>query len=108
MQEIIKPTIGRKILYLPSPRELAHEMVQFTEAGKPPQPFDANIVYVWSDTCVNLLVTDHAGNVYRRSSVSVNAGGGVLPRAEWMDYQKGQAAKTEALQAELDKKAGAS
>ncbi len=124
MQDFIKPTLGRKIYYIPDVQTRddgtvhGHDncMVQYSTisenstSGKNsmlrPQPFDATIIYVWSDTCVNLRVTDHAGNDFTRTSVSVNAGDGVLPRAEWMDYQKGQAAKTEQLQAELEKKMG--
>jgi hypothetical protein len=65
----------------------------------------AIITNVHSDTCVNLTVFDANGCPFSRTSVHlVQAGGSVPaeePYCEWMPYQKGQAAKTEALEEQI-------
>jgi len=71
------------------------DMTQFVNPDKSTSPMDATIVFVWNDTCVNLLVVDHMGNTFKRQKISINCYSNVLPRAEWVDYQKGQAAKAE-------------
>lgn len=91
---MIKPTVGRNVHYYPA----AHDpMVRYSD-----QPCHANIAHVWSDTCVNLIVADHDGTPFSRTSVPINID---VPegyaRAEWMAYQQGQAAKTEATEAKL-------
>lgn len=51
----ITPTVGRIVHYYPP--------------GKwPPstQPLAAIIAHVWSDTCVNLMIFDANGNVYKQ------------------------------------------
>ena len=60
------------------------------------------MTHVWDDRCVNLTVFDSNGISHPRTSVSlaqdgdpVNRGGGYC---EWMPYQKGQAARAEALE----------
>lgn len=59
------------------------------------QPFDAGVVYVWSDVMVNLQVTDHAGKPHARTSVVLhqedNPQPPSLPYAQWMPYQVGLA-----------------
>lgn len=91
---MIAPTVGRVIWYYPSgtPR---------TE-----QPQAAFITYVHSDTMINVGGFDHNGKPFGDTSVLLvqgdsygNPGGGAW--ACWMPYQKGQAAKTEALEAKL-------
>ena len=89
---MIKPTIGRIVWYY--------------EADIHAQPRAAIICYVWSDTCVNLAVFSQNGFAESRTSVLLWQEGHGTPRpssyfAEWMPYQKGQAAKTEALEAKI-------
>lgn len=57
-------------------------------------PCDAGVVFVHSDDRVNLLVTDHAGNVHARTQVLFVHDDrenlrGHMAYAEWMPYQKG-------------------
>lgn len=98
---IIKPTVGRRVWFRPSAEFLASNptLTQFN----PEQPMDAGIVYVHHDHMVNLIVTDHIGRTIQVPSVPLLAGqyepaedGDVYCCCEWMPYQKGQAAKTEA------------
>jgi hypothetical protein len=94
----ITPTVGRVVYYYPSDSEVKNEnMFRYSE-----QPFDAHILYVWSDICVNLIVFDHAGYMHRRHSVAINIDDGRYPRAEWMPYQKGQAAKTDKAESDIE------
>ncbi len=89
---VIKPTIGRVVWYR------AHD-----EDHR--QPLDeqlcaALIAYVHDDTTVNLMVIGHDGVSFSKLDVPLAQGdekcvpGGCM----WMPYQKGQAAKTEALE----------
>jgi hypothetical protein len=63
------------------------------------QPFDAGVICVWGPNCVNLSVTDHAGNIHFRSSVFLRQEEDAVPSAagpgyaEWMPYQTAQAKK---------------
>lgn len=90
---MIKPTIGR--------------VVWFHPLNADPKITHAAIVcHVWSDTCVNLHVFDSNGGSYAETSVFLWQGEDAAPRpsskfAEWMPYQKGQAAKTEQLEKQL-------
>lgn len=62
------------------------------------------IAKVWSDTMVNLAVFRDNGNCSGFTSVSLWQGEGEPPAGiycEWMPYQKGQTAKTEALEAKV-------
>lgn len=88
----IVPTVGRVVHYFPSSLDVL-EGEAMTIHG--PAPCTALIVYVWSETCVNLTVFDHAGNPHPRTSVAINVQG-ASPHAEWMAYQVGQAKKHEA------------
>lgn len=92
---MIKPTIGRVVWFHPA-GSTAQE-----------QPNAAIISYVWSDTMVNLAVFDANGVASNSTSVTLYQGDGERPTsyyAEWMPYQQGQAAKTEALEAKLAEK----
>lgn len=65
------------------------------------QPLAAIVTHVWSDTCVNLAVFDSNGVSQGRTSVTLEHGAPSLNASrycEWMPFQKGQAAKTEALE----------
>ncbi len=89
---MIPPTIGRKVWYRPSQEDLgASGMTQHN----PDQAFDATVVYVWNDNCVNLSILDHAGEDWRRTCVAINNTEGASAWAEWMPYQIGQAKKHE-------------
>lgn len=85
----ISPTIGRKVWFHPGKADRGMETITKTE------PMDASVVYVWSDTLVNLAVWDHYGNIWARSSVRLvqpgDAASGDEAWCEWMPYQIGQA-----------------
>lgn len=98
---MIKPTVGRVMWYRPGDN-LQGGMTQHD----PAQPMSAHVVFVWNDHMVNLLVIDHAGGIHARSSVPIVQDGspwsaGPSPYAEWMPYQKGQAAKAEDLEKQI-------
>ena len=89
---MIKPTVGRVVWYHPAGSTAAE------------QPLAAIVARVWSDTCVNLAVFDSNGAASNQTSVFLFQGDGERPSscyAEWMPYQQGQAAKTEALEKKL-------
>lgn len=92
---VISPTIGRVVWFYPK----GHP------AGN--QPLAAIVAHVWSDTCVNLAILDANGRPMDAPPTSVLLvqddaevpSGGLY--CAWMPYQKGQAAKTEALEKKL-------
>jgi hypothetical protein len=86
---MIKPTVGRVVWFriLPEAREQA-----------------AVVCYVHDDRMVNLVVFDMNGVPYSACSVKLLQDDDEAPKYQhclWMPYQKGQAAKTEALEAQL-------
>lgn len=100
---MITPTIGRKVWYYPESN--LQELTKHDE-----QPFDATIVYVWSDSMVNLLVVDHQGNVAPRTSVHLSQDGGAArgggeQYCAWMPYQKAVAKGEIAATLHVDPKA---
>lgn len=92
---IIKPTIGRVVL-----------VFNRRENARPQYPEAALVSYVHSDTLINVGGVDHSGVPFSVTSIELEQEGrgtfaeGVQ-HAEWMPYQKGQAAKTEALETQL-------
>ena len=81
---IIEATIGRVVLYHPKdhPEGVRHA---------------ATIAYVNQDGTVNLSISDCYGVMYSERGVAlIQDGKTKLGECEWMAYQKGQAAKTEA------------
>ena len=93
---MIKPTVGRVVLFTPAKSD-----PMATIDG---QPCAAIIAGVFSDTCVNLAVFDANGANHSRTSVPLIQDDNPKPDgyyAEWMPYQKGQAAKTEELEKKL-------
>lgn len=89
--DIIKPTVGRVVLFWDLDRaDVDNEHAQ-AEA--------AIVAYVYSDRMVNLSVFDHVGKQRGVTSVPLIQPGDVRPSAggfcEWMPYQIGQAAKYE-------------
>ncbi len=103
---MIEPTVGR-IVWLYDAHGVNYNSSKRGRGGTqtpPDQPFAARIVYVWSPVLVNLAYEDHAGQTLFLAKVQLlqDDDKPPLPRTEpycaWMPYQKGQAAKTEALE----------
>jgi hypothetical protein len=96
---MITPTVGRVVWFRPGIRDTERMTVLDGQ-----QPMKADVVFVRSDRNVNLLVVDHAGDQHPRAGVELIQEGDPVPKSgsycEWMPYQKGQAAKTEALERE--------
>lgn len=88
---MITPTIGRVVLVRLSPSQR--------------DPFPALVTKVWGDRCVNVAGFNDGGTPFSVSSCRLLQDDDEKPAvgsyAEWMPYQKGQAAKTEALQAQV-------
>lgn len=95
--KVIQPTIGRRVWYFPSDHDRG---INIPEGDPFPtiiqcdgtQPCDAGVCYVHSDRLVNLVVTDHNGNVHQRTSVTlIQPGDKEADRgsayATWMPYQ---------------------
>lgn len=85
---MIKPSIGRVVWYWP------HGVKAMS------QPHSAQIAYVHTDFCVNLGYLDENGVARNATSVRLVQEGEPKPEfgyAEWMPYQRGQAAKNDAL-----------
>jgi hypothetical protein len=85
---MISPTIGRIVWYRDGSS----------------QPLAAIVTYVWSDRLVNLAVFNPNDCLpFGKTSVTLMQDGDQLPvgesYAEWMPYQKGQAAKHDAEKA---------
>lgn len=98
-QDIIKPSNGRIVLFTPGPdfAGIWHDQSQ---------QLAASICHVWGDRMVNLDVIDSNGIHWPVTSVGLLQPGDAKAYedryCEWMPYQKGQAGKTEQLQAKLD------
>jgi hypothetical protein len=99
---MIKPTVGRVVLFWPTVEYAAQCCMAY---GDPSQPLAAIVTYVHGDRMVNLTVHDHNGVPYGVCSVPLVQEDDVArPGAfycEWMPYQKGQAAKTEAVESDI-------
>ena len=90
---MIKPTIGRVLWYYTNPPL--------------DQPYAVLVAYVWNDTMVNVGGFDANGKPFAETSVLLWDGEGPTPQQDhctWMPFQKGQAAKTEALEAQVKRK----
>ena len=99
---MIKPSVGRVVLFHPS--------AYFAVArAAPGEPLPALVARVWSDTMINVGGFDANGGTFAASSVRLcqtdedvaQAKSEGISYAEWMPYQKGQAAKTEAVEKQL-------
>ena len=87
---MIKPTIGRVVL---------------VHRGQSDQAEPALVCYVWNDRMINVGGFDRNGAPFAATSLQLLQDDDVatgICYAEWMPYQKGQAAKTDALEAKLD------
>lgn len=87
---MIKPTIGRVVLV----RNRSGKI------GSQDEP--ALVTFVHSDACINIGGFDANGAPFAATSVTLHQGDDTdapaYLHAAWMPYQKGQAAKTEALE----------
>jgi hypothetical protein len=92
---MITPTIGRMVWYWPHGREVPEGT----------QPFSAQIAYVHSVDVINIGYLDANGESHNAMGVRLlQEGEAPFARTaycEWMPYQKGQAAKTEALERQI-------
>lgn len=95
---IIKPTIGRRVWYVPSEYDRGLGSIaplSGVMVADGTQPCDAGICYVHGDRLVNLSVVDHNGSIHARTSVKLLQDGDEPPEgggyAMWMPYQVGQA-----------------
>lgn len=87
---MIKPTVGRVVWFYPAKDETPVPGFTYREG----QPCKADIVYVHSDTRVNLMVVDHDGVPHSRTSVELIQEGTATPEGQhcaWMPFQVGQA-----------------
>jgi hypothetical protein len=94
---MIYPTIGRVVWFTPT------EIERTKYAGPKDQLLAAIVTYVWHDKMVNLLVATPNGETFGQTSVTLVQDGDPYPVdgfCQWMPYQKGQAAKYDALAAE--------
>lgn len=95
---VITPTIGRRLWYIPSTYDrggMLEKPTTIIEASSS-QPCDAGVVFVHGDRLVNLSVTDHNGNVHKRTSVTLYQPGDTITQTDggyavWMTYQQQQA-----------------
>lgn len=93
---MIKPTIGRVVLVHGSN----------VQNNGPEQPCAALVAFVWSDRLINVGGVNHSGIAFAATSVPLLQDDDVAPTdgstyAEWMPYQKGQAAKYDELAAKV-------
>ena len=90
---MIKPTIGRVII------------IQRGASDAQPDGWPALICKVWGDRCINAAGFNEWGTTVSFSSLTLVQEGDTPPDAgpyaEWMPYQKGQAAKAEALERQI-------
>jgi hypothetical protein len=97
---LIKPTVGRVVLLMVG----AAAMPGFARPAAG-EPCAALVTRVWGDRCINVAAFDANGACFGLTSVRLLQGDDVAAEGEmhakWMDYQKGQAAKAEQLEAKL-------
>ena len=89
---MIKPTVGRVVWFWPAGTAAIG-------------PLAATVAYVHSDSCINIGYLDVNGVSHPATSVPLIQEGSERPQGyfcEWMPYQKGQAAKTEALEKQVE------
>jgi hypothetical protein len=87
---MISPTIGRVVWF-------------WSSANEDNRPCAALVAYVHSDTMINVGGFDHNGAPVSQTSVQLIQGDEVPkgPHCRWMPFQKGQAAKNEVLEAQM-------
>lgn len=85
---MIKPTVGR-VVWMRRP----------DYSGDVSQPEAAIVTYVHNDRMINVAGWNHAGSPFSHTSVPLLQDNDSAPRgnhAEWMPFQKGQAAAQDA------------
>jgi len=90
----IPPTIGRVCLVHP------RRSGQVDDGAEPGAGDEADVVYVWPDSTVNLHIVDHGGQIWTRFARQLVQDGGDAAKVgerycSWMPYQIGQAKKHE-------------
>lgn len=98
---MIKPTVGRKVWFIPSDYDTSIDGYKILPDVDNPaynQPLDATIIGVHSDTLVNLHVIDAEGNQFFQEGTRLMQDGKTEigkdeSYAMWMPYQVTQAAK---------------
>ncbi len=91
---MIKPTVGRVVWVI---RPFETDDITQPEAGI--------VTRVFSDHCINVAGFDHNGAPFRLTSLRLVQDDEPKPEGNfacWMPYQKGQAAKTEQLENQLN------
>ena len=84
----IFPTVGRIVWYRPYSAINGEIQLDYI------QPFVAQIVYVWSESVVNLAITDHGGITRVQERVTLYDGDWEncpIGQCCWMPYQKAKA-----------------
>lgn len=101
-RSIIKPSVGRKVWFWPA-TDASTSNSRLSAALDKGQPFDATVIFVASDSCVNLLVTDHFGDqevIINVHLIQPTDSPTIETRrachATWMPYQQDQAEKAQA------------
>lgn len=90
---MIQPTVGRVVWFY-----------KFNAVSGHHGPLAAHVCKVWSDCMVNLMAISEEGSPFSETSVRLIQDNEEAPASNyccWMPYQKGQAAKTEALEKKL-------
>jgi hypothetical protein len=89
---VITPTVGRVVW-----------VIRPFETLDIKQPEVGLITYVWGDRMINVAGFNSNGDPFKHTSVTLLQDDDAKPEGQtfavWMPYQKGQAAKTEALEA---------
>lgn len=97
---MIKPSNGRVVWFTPSSQNGAANFASGSQLA-------AIVAHVHTDRCVNLAVFDANGVSHSRCSVPLLQDDDPRPEhgyfAEWMPFQLGQAKKTEAAEAQMQK-----
>ena len=97
---VIAPTVGRKVHFYPNGQQFHSE----PKAIDSETPMDADVVYVWGDSMVNLTVRDHIGQVHAFTSITLRQPDDAKPAfayAEWMPFQAEQARAAAQAQAQV-------
>lgn len=91
---MIVPTPGRVVWFIPHAKS--------DPRWDATQPLSASVAYVHNERCINIGYFDQAGVAHSATSVPLLQDDDAKPEdgffCAWMPYQKGQAAKAEALE----------
>ena len=89
---MISPTVGRVVWFYPEAEESGDD-----------RPWPGFVCKVFSDTMINVAGFNAWGTTFSQHSCQLIQGdeSPTGPHCRWMPYQKGQAAKTEALEEKL-------